>query len=63
MPGRRLAAVGIEERLGVRRTHLGNVRNAGSMMLWVLVALLRTRVHSVLLKKNSLFLTIGPPIE
>ena len=28
-----------------------------------MVALLRTRVHSVLLKKNSLFLTIGPPIE
>ena len=41
----------------------GCVRNAGSMMLWVLVALLRTRVHSVLLKKNSLFLMIGPPIE
>src|SRR5438477_4910683 len=28
-----------------------------------LVAALRTRVHSVLLKTNSLFFTIGPPAE
>jgi hypothetical protein len=32
-------------------------------MLWVMVAWLRTRVHSVLLKKNSLFLITGPPTE
>src|SRR5712692_9862293 len=27
------------------------------------VAVLRTRVHSVLLKKNNLFFLIGPPME
>ena len=45
------------------RVVCGRARNAGSRMLCVMVALLRTRVHSVLLKKNSLFLMIGPPIE
>ena len=29
----------------------------------VFVAALRTRIHSVLLKKNSLSYLIGPPIE
>ena len=30
-------------------------------MLCVLVSSLRTRIHSLLLKKNSLFLITGPP--
>src|SRR5580698_1608737 len=35
----------------------------GSGMIAVRLAALRTRVHSVLVKKNSLFLLTGPPTE
>ena len=37
--------------------------DAGSIMVNCTGELLRTRIHSVLLKKNSLFLTMGPPSE
>src|SRR6266849_4850835 len=36
---------------------------AGSRMVSCWGALLRTRIHSVLLKKNNLFLIAGPPSE